>query len=167
MRKLTSGFTLIELLVTLAVAAIIATIAVPGFGELIRSNRAVTDTNRLVTALNYARSEAVRGGTRVTLCPSSNGNSCTGGSDWTDGWIAFRDADEDATPANDGSDLLRVWQGLAVGADLQGPATIGFEGQGTATAASSYSYSMEGQPGRLACVNAVGRVEIRKGAESC
>lgn len=167
MQKATRGFTLIELLVTLAVAAIIATIAIPGFGDLIRSSRAVADVNRVVTALNFARSEAVRRGTRVTLCPSTNGSSCMGGTDWAAGWIAFADTDEDGTPAGDGSDLLRVWNELALGAALQGPATLGFEGQGTATAASTFDYAMSGQPGRLACVNAVGRTQVLKGASSC
>lgn len=167
MRNKTKGFTLIELLVTLAVAAIIATIAVPGFSELMRSNRAVTDVNKLVTALNYTRSEAVRRGERVTLCPSSDGSSCAAGTDWVDGWIAFSDPDASGAPAADGSDLLRVWNGLAIGATLTGPASIGFQGLGTATASSQFTYAIDGQLGRLACVNAVGRTQVRKGAGSC
>ena len=82
-----TGFTLIELLVTVAVAAILAVVAVPGFRSLIQVNRAATQTNTLVSALTFARSEAIRRGTTVSMCPSSNQTSCTGGTDWSVGWV--------------------------------------------------------------------------------
>lgn len=63
-----SGFTLIELMVTLAVAVIIATIAVPNFKLLIQDNRTVTQTNALISALNLARSEAIKRGGNVSVC---------------------------------------------------------------------------------------------------
>jgi type IV fimbrial biogenesis protein FimT len=58
--KQPSGFTLIELLVTIAVAVILATVAVPGFQNLVGINRQAADFNEILTGLNYARSEAVK-----------------------------------------------------------------------------------------------------------
>ncbi|MGQ4879122.1 GspH/FimT family pseudopilin [Billgrantia sp. LNSP4103-1] len=55
-----SGFTLIELLVTIAVMTIIATIAVPGFQGMMVSNRLASYHNEILSALNLARSEAVK-----------------------------------------------------------------------------------------------------------
>src|SRR5690349_7330540 len=70
-----NGFTLIELLVTLSVAAVLLSIATPSFVAMNERNRITTYTNNFVTALNYARAEAVRRGTTVTVCISTNGTS--------------------------------------------------------------------------------------------
>ncbi len=93
-----SGFTLLELILTIALATIIITIGVPSFQEIIRNNRLTTQTNDLVMALNLARSEAIKRGTTVSICKSSNGtqcnaNGCSGGAGdsigWSEGWLIF------------------------------------------------------------------------------
>ena len=86
------GFTLFELMVTLAVAALILSLGVPGFRNFIQNNRATTHTNDLVTALNLGRSEATRRGASVLLCSSSDGATCSGSNDWSSGWIVRRPA---------------------------------------------------------------------------
>ena len=86
------GFTLFELMVTLAVAALILSLGVPGFRNFIQNNRATTHTNDLVTALNLGRSEATRRGASVLVCSSSDGATCSGSNDWSSGWIVRRPA---------------------------------------------------------------------------
>jgi type IV fimbrial biogenesis protein FimT len=80
-----SGFTLIELLITITIAAIVLGIAIPSFSSTIASNRLTTSANELVTALNFARSEAVKRGMQVTV---RNKGAAT---QWESGWDVFVD----------------------------------------------------------------------------
>lgn len=89
------GVTLLELIVVLAVSAILLTIAVPGFSALFHSNRLTGATNALVASLHLARSEAIKRGGRVVLCPSSTGSACAAGG-WQQGWLVFHDANNNA-----------------------------------------------------------------------
>lgn len=86
----TEGFTLIELMITLAVAAILAALAAPGFSSLIRDHRLSTQANTFLASLQLARTEAVKRGVQVTIRRN-------GGADapWDTGWRVFTDWDGD------------------------------------------------------------------------
>lgn len=103
------GFTLIELLVTLVVLAIILGFALPSFTDQIRNNRSLTFGEEFATALNYARSEAVKRGDLVALCASNDdGTAC--GDDWTNGWLAVLDgAASEVTGTVTVDEVLRYW----------------------------------------------------------
>ena len=103
------GFTLVELMVTLVIAAILLTAGVPSFNTLIKNNRLTTSNNELVSALNLARSEAIKRGLRVTVCKSSDQASCdTSGTGWQQGWIVFTDTNDNADYDSATETLLRV-----------------------------------------------------------
>ena len=72
------GFTLIELMIVLTLIAIMAGIGVPGFQTMVQNNRLTTTTNSLLSALQYARSEAVTQRTAITVSPLN-------GADWESG----------------------------------------------------------------------------------
>ncbi|MEQ1070164.1 Type IV fimbrial biogenesis protein FimT [Acinetobacter lwoffii] len=57
--KKNKGFTLIELMVTIAVLAIIAGMAAPSFGEIIRKNELNQEAQNLIFLLQEARSDAI------------------------------------------------------------------------------------------------------------
>ncbi|KAA3630432.1 MAG: prepilin-type N-terminal cleavage/methylation domain-containing protein [Proteobacteria bacterium] len=91
----TSGFTLLELIITLSVAAILLTIVVPAFAQLLAGTRITTAVNELLSVIHLTRSEAIKRHARATLCPSDNGISCANTAVWEHGWIAFVDSDSD------------------------------------------------------------------------
>ena len=50
-----AGFTLVELMVVIALIAITAAVAVPGFRGLIEANRQTSAANSVIGILNFAR----------------------------------------------------------------------------------------------------------------
>ena len=81
-----SGVTMIELVIGLTIAAILATIAAPSFSRFINDTRQSSTITELVSALNHARSEAIKRNTWVLVCPrDATGNDC--GTNWTNGWV--------------------------------------------------------------------------------
>jgi type IV fimbrial biogenesis protein FimT len=110
------GFTLIELVVTMAVAAILVTVAIPNMRTFIQNNRLITQTNNLIGDINYARSESLRRTSAngqplsIGICASTSGTACTGGT-WAGGYLVFVDANNDG--AWDGGDtVLRFREAL-------------------------------------------------------
>ncbi len=107
------GFTIVELLVVMAIAAILLTIAVPSYTSTTAIYRVSTESNSLVSDLQYARSEAIKQGITVTLCASSDGQTCTGTS-WQLGRIVLTNPNNAATPSlANGSTLLRATQAFS------------------------------------------------------
>ncbi len=61
------GFTLMELLYVVAIIGILSSIALPSFSEQIKSDRLITNANKLHSIFKFARSEAVKREQTVTL----------------------------------------------------------------------------------------------------
>lgn len=64
------GFTLIELMVTIAVMAIVASIAAPSFSDMLKSYKLNQSTEQMMQALKEGRSRAAAARAMVVVCPS-------------------------------------------------------------------------------------------------
>jgi type IV fimbrial biogenesis protein FimT len=97
-----SGFTLIEMVVTIAIAAILVTLALPNFRTLLANNRLATQANEFVADINYAKGEASnRRPINIGVCA---GSACGAGSTWESGRAVFADINNNG--AFDGADLI-------------------------------------------------------------
>ncbi len=91
-RRIMAGYSLHDLLVTSTVAGFLGLGAVSMHG-LVQDTRMTAGVNELMGNLNLARSEAIKRGSRIAICRSQDGISCSG-TGWNEGWIVFTDANE-------------------------------------------------------------------------
>ncbi|MGA9853176.1 MAG: GspH/FimT family pseudopilin [Gammaproteobacteria bacterium] len=158
------GFTLLELLVTLAIAATLATIAVPSFTATVRHNRSVAAVNELYTALNYARHTAIIRNSHVALCKSADGKRCNHAlSDWNSGWLIFDNLNNDSKVQVDaGEPILRVHGPSQPKARIiSNRDSFTYRPMGTRSVNGTFLYcSEDGKHNRALIINVMGRVRI-------
>ncbi|MBY6191835.1 GspH/FimT family pseudopilin [Microbulbifer agarilyticus] len=176
------GLTLIELLVTMTVFAVVVGIAIPSFNSMVQNTRSATLGEEILGALQYARSEAIKRGERVTLCGSSDGTDCDGG--WADNWIVVVDTaatDDAASPivANSAA-VLRFWEAPGNGATVtatQGGSspsfvrftrqgTLGLSGTGEVTLNTSFN-GCSSNSARQITVGAAGMLSTKRSTSGC
>lgn len=156
------GFTLVELILTIAISAVLMSLAVPGLQSFLRNNRAAALANELVLALNTARSEAVSRRGTVTVCTSANGTSCRGASDsdktrWHKGWAVIFSPD---------NSVLRTQAAFANGTSLTSAAmSVAFDASGALAGSGIQTFTLtvdgcQGEQNRIVEVGPTGRVSM-------
>jgi type IV fimbrial biogenesis protein FimT len=169
------GFTLIESVVALAIVIVLLGNAAPAFTRMIAARSLGAQAAQFMSALRYARSEAIKRGEAVTLCardPAAPGPRCQDSSsaDWQPGWIVFTD------PAGrgriDGSEVvLRMQAPFGQSGGVAGTRSrVSFTAAGFATdAASHYLFQPQGAFAGgaapvMVCVSKQGRPRVAPGA---
>lgn len=114
MRRRQSGLTLFELVITTTLIAILAAVAAPSFQGLIQDQQRESVGLELYHAMMLARTEGIKRGRNVVMCPSEDGVHCVAAvagstARWHRGWIMYVDAlpNEERDPANPAETLLR------------------------------------------------------------
>ncbi|MEM8560633.1 MAG: GspH/FimT family pseudopilin [Pseudomonadota bacterium] len=105
-----NGFTAVEVMIVILVVSVLVAIAAPGFWNLIGNNRLVSEVYSLRAALNNARTEALARRATVVVCPSTDGAACANSDDWSTGYIAFVDTDNNnaADPNNPDEEFIYI-----------------------------------------------------------
>ncbi|BDT59669.1 type IV pilin [Massilia varians] len=130
------GFTLPELMTALAVMAILGAVAAPAYGNWVAAMRARSTGTDLHTALNLARSEAIKRNAEVTLAPGASG--------WLAGWSI--------AAASDASRVLHSHPAVGV-ASITGPARVTYGANGRIKGTSLPSFEIAALAGgELRCV---------------
>ena len=116
------GFTLIELIIVLSIASILLSMAIPNYSAFVQDSLLTAQSNNFASTLALAKSEAIKRSSRVSICPSTNGTGCTGGSVWSNGWVVFANPNGDST-IDAGEEILQVGSALSGGNTLAGTKT--------------------------------------------
>lgn len=176
------GFTVIELMVTVAILAVLASLAAPSFTPIIERWRVRQTAEELQSTLYYARSEAIKRGGRVAIqkLPNTTGG-CQNASttqEWGCGWVIFEDLDDNGTWKSttpqepklrdiqlDGNvNVMRYPSGNSLKIDRYGMAS----GNNTLRFVLSPAASGVSSPAvTTLCLNAGGRIRILSGEVNC
>lgn len=174
--KAQTGFTIVEFMVVTMIIAVLATLAAPSFQSLLASNRVSAIAGEFLATLNFARSEAVKRGVRVTVCVKASDTQCATSGSWAKGWIIFTDGGTAATV--DGSDqVLRTRAALPGSVTMTGnqnvalyvsylPSGLSRMASG-AMQAGTLSICTTGDPGRDVIIAVTGRPSIALADKSC
>lgn len=169
-----NGFTLIELMIVIAVAAVLLSVAVPSFQETVRNNRLAANVNEVISALNMARSEAIKRGAPVTVCKGTAAG-CNTAAAWENGWVVFADGAGNIGTIDSGTGtclptedcLLRVYTRLSANYSLDGDIAVtdrvtyntrGMSAAGTLVMCDERGF---GQHARAIAIARTGRVQTQ------
>lgn len=153
---LQSGFTLVELMVTVAILAIVVSIATPSYSEVQLSYKLRSYSNHFLASAHMARSEAIKSNAAVLLCASADGTSCGGA--WQDGWVVLN-----------GATVVQRLQALETGytiTESAGLTSLTFQPTGIgatqATLTICRATPSSGSQERVVTVSATGRPSVSK-----
>jgi len=152
-----AGFTLIEMLVTLTILGVLLTIVAPSFRQLILNQGIKTASFDLFSALEYARSEAIKRNDTTTL----RAGASTDGT-WATGWRLV----------DSSSNLLRTWtaaSNITITETVGGITVVTFRNDGHLTTAAPKlqidpTTTLSGVTSRCVQVDLVGRPKSQLGA---
>jgi type IV fimbrial biogenesis protein FimT len=104
-----AGVTLVELLVVITLVSILMMIGIPSYKYVTNSARVSGEINSLLADMQLARSEAVKEGSFVSICASSDSATCsTSNNGWNKGWIVFSDVNGNGTFDSSADALIKV-----------------------------------------------------------
>lgn len=176
------GLGLVEMMVVLTVIAIVVRFTIPAYTDFVGRAGIAAMQNELTSDIAFARIEALRRQTTVTLCSASGpGTTCSNSSDWRAGRIIYcNDANATGACCPDGqgactnpptSLALKARQAQTSGAaTLSGPTgAIVFHANGSISGVYNPSFTVcyKGQTGRQVGMGMAGQIVQADTASVC
>lgn len=177
---------MIELLVTIAIAAVLGTLAAPSIRDFIVRSRINSAMGEFTSTIIRARNEATTKNTCISMCKSANAGASSptcsaNGTDWQEGWILFVntacDSSLNAPPSAADLLLARVSNSSEITIATQSNIKkMMFDNRGGSglNAASEFDLSYGGpnsaeslKYGVNLCLDALGRVRTIPGIKKC
>lgn len=122
------GFTLIELLITIAVVAIIASLALPSYQNILEKRQVTSGAEQLSAFLSSVKSNAVMLGEDIAVSINTGDNQCIGyrvGGAWCDCTQAVNTEDDFCGVDLDGNGIIEAGeQTVFAAADLKHPEVL-------------------------------------------
>jgi type IV fimbrial biogenesis protein FimT len=152
-----AGFSMVEMMVAVIIFGILTAVAVPGFRSLTKTNQITSQANDFISALNLARSEAIKRGRLITIAATS----ATSANEFGAGWSL-------TAPNNaSGTETIRVYSALKGSNTLDSTdnvssfqfAPTGFLVPSGAVTSLTFNLcqNTSGQPGRQIVIKSTGR----------
>lgn len=162
MKRRESGMTLIEIMITLALIAISASLAIPSYQAMIERNRAKTQVNRFLLAINLARSEALKIGSDVSIQATNGADS---DNEFGPGWCVVA-----GNPGNCNGTVLRRFAALTDQAMLdsrEDATSIRFDSLGSLSGGVVQKIDLcnSGISERRIFINLIGRAKIHRSTD--
>ncbi|MBU2925368.1 GspH/FimT family pseudopilin [Colwellia sp. 4_MG-2023] len=118
-RRHKKGFTLIELMISIAIVAILSTVALPSMGDFLVKMRVDNEISEVQRLLLTARNMAINTGKNTTICPLTSG-ACT--NNWGSEISIFTNDDNSLATNNNFAapdELIKVKSEIKAGDKLQ------------------------------------------------
>lgn len=117
-----AGFTLLELIICITLMVVVATAVVPAGRVLIQSGNARAVSQQLFRAIQFTRTEAIRRGQSVVLCPyDEDSGACL--ADWQREWVLFVDSTGTGNPESPDA-IVRTFPAIPAGQLTSAPKTL-------------------------------------------
>ena len=133
-----------EAMITVAIISILSSIATPSFQSYVSSHQTAKIASDLFADLRNLRQLSISGANNVVVCASSNESTClpdaTKAKNWTIGWIAFLDLNQNNQRDSATEDILILQTTVTDGDVLySGGAVLTFDYHGETSNSQQFS----------------------------